>query len=117
MIDTIAGALTNIDWAYVTLSRLQYENSYLPIRYGDPHWLERPFAYEIYHQLRLLWEKKQDFDCVIQGEVFKYYQEIRELKRMPDLLLHKPNSNEKNLTVIEIKLAADRQKLLECDFN
>jgi hypothetical protein len=117
MIDTIAEALSNIDWSYVTLSHLQYENSYLPIRYGDPHWLERPFAYEIYHQLRLLWGKKEEFDCVIQGEVFKHYQEIRELRKMPDILIHKPDTNEKNLAIIEIKLASNRQKVLECDFN
>jgi hypothetical protein len=117
MIELIQTALESINWSYVTLSRLRYKNSYLPIRYGDPHWLERPFAYEIYHQLRCRCEKREEFDCVIQGEVFKHYQEIRELKRMPDLLIHKPDSNEKNLAVVEIKLASNPQKSVEADFN
>src|SRR5882724_996059 len=115
MVDQIETALAQLDWRYVRLSRLRYANS--RIKTGDPRWLERPFAYEIYHQLRCIWDKEPEFDCVIQAEVFKHYQEIRELAKMPDLLIHLPDSTERNLAVVEIKLASNRQKNLISDLN
>src|SRR5438874_397838 len=115
MVDQIETALEQLNWHYVRLSRLRYANS--RVKTGDPRWLERPFAYEIYHQLRCIWDRESEFDCVIQAEVFKHYQEIRELDKMPDLLIHLPDSTEKNLAVVEIKLASNRQKNLICDLN
>jgi hypothetical protein len=73
--------------------------------------LERPFAYEFYHQMRCLWDNRSELvapfaDVVIQGDVDKGYQAIRGLDRIPDFLLHSPNSDERNFAVIEVKLAA-----------
>ena len=36
---------------------------------------------------------------------------------MPDLLMHLPDSTERNLAVVEIKLASNRQKNLISDLN
>lgn len=55
-------------------------------------------------------------DVVIQGEVDKGYQAIRDLDRVPDFLLHRPNSDERNFAVIEVKLAAFAQHI-EGDLN
>jgi len=111
MLHVIRRAVENIDWRFVRLSRLRYEG-YIPVVLGDLHWLERPFAYEIYHQLRLIWSEA--LDCVIQAEVLKRYQEIRDLEKMPDLLFHVPDSR-RNLAVVEIKLAANNYKPLKED--
>jgi hypothetical protein len=117
MINEIKTALENIDWQYVTLSRLRYDDSITPVSFGNLHWLERPFAYEIYHQLRCLQKKtKFDMKCVIHAEVLKTYQEIRNLKKMPDLLIHVPDT-ERNLAVVEIKLASNTSKELRDDLD
>jgi len=114
MIEQIKTAVEQIDWRNVTLSRLRYGNGFVPVGLGDPHWLERPFAYEIYHQLRV--NTNAPVDCVVQAEVLKTYQEIREIKKMPDLLFHVPDSG-RNISVIEIKLASNTQKKLEDDLD
>jgi hypothetical protein len=117
LIKTIVTALENIDWRYVTLSQFFYEESDMPMNLRDPHWLERPFAYEIYHQLRLLWKGEAfDAQCVIQAEVLKKYQQIRYINKMPDLLMHQPNS-ERNLAIVEIKLASNKKKSLMEDID
>lgn len=83
--------------------------------------LERPYAYEFYHQMRVLWDNRSELvapfeDVVIQGEVDKGYQAIQELDRIPDFLLHRPNANDRNFAVIELKLAAFAGRL-EQDFE
>jgi hypothetical protein len=82
-------------------------------------YLERPFAYEFYHQFRrLLDEKAFDFGgSVIQAEVDKRYQQIPGLGKIPDFILHTPNSNEENLAVIEFKLASNYGEPLESDLK
>lgn len=116
MIELIKSSVEKIDWSYVTLSRLRYGDGCVPVGLGDPHWLERPFAYEIYHQLRLNAKALMDMQCVVQAEVLKTYQEIGDIRKMPDLLFHAPDSN-RNLSVVEIKLASNTQKKLEDDLD
>src|SRR5260370_35144885 len=107
-IDLLRKALENLDWNYVTLSRVQYfQEKNPPQSANKAHWLERPIAYDLYHQLRCLWETNTfDSDCVIHAEVYKKYQAIKNLDKMPDFLFHlrKPNCN---VAVVEIKLAAN----------
>jgi len=68
--------------------------------------LERPFAYEFYHQLRrLLDEGIVDFGGpIIQAEVDKRYQQCFEDGKIPDFIIHSPNSK-RNIAIIEFKLA------------
>jgi hydroxypyruvate isomerase len=113
----IAAAVENIDWQFVTLSRSQYANGYEPLGQSDPRWQERPFAYEIYHQLRYIWgQKNWDTSYTIQAEVLKSYQKIFEVNKMPDLLIHQPNGD-KNLAAVEIKMAANDKKYLKDDLD
>jgi hypothetical protein len=65
---------------------------------------ERVYAYELYHQLRVLWP---DWKYSLAGEVDKSgHPVIRggELdKAKPDLLIHVPGQMDGNLLVVEIK--------------
>ena len=107
-IDLLRKALESLDWNYVTLSRVQYFHGKKPPEFvKKEHWLERPFAYEFYHQLRCLWRAGGfDSDCVIHAEVYKKYQAIKDLDKMPDFLFHLPEPN-RNVAVVEVKLAAN----------
>lgn len=117
VLKSISTAVETIDWRFVTLSRLQYANGLEPIGQNDPRWQERPFAYEIYHKLRCYWEKQHwDTPYAIQAEVLKTYQEIRQVNKMPDLLIHQPNTKN-NLAVVEIKMASNTEKLLRDDLD
>jgi hypothetical protein len=110
-LDLLKEALANVNWKYVTLSRFNYEDG-KPRLNQDYEWYERPFAYEIYHQLRCIWDKDKRFeaDSLIQGEVFKDYQEIKNMNKMPDFIVHLPESNS-NLAVMEVKLAVNKYQI------
>jgi hypothetical protein len=117
MLELVKQACDNIDWRFVKLSRRRYGNSRVFTVRGDPHWLERPFAYEIYHELRLLWAGQAvEPGFAIQGEVLKTYQAIRHIDHMPDLLFHKPNSS-RNLMVAEVELASNTKTSLADDIE
>lgn len=115
-------ALANMDKNFTNLSRLKWneiENS-LQEKLIEQKIQERPFAYEFYYQFRKFWvngsiEKIFGFSIFIQAEVNKRYQVIPYIDRMPDFLLHKPNSDI-NIAVIEFKLAKRTNKFKE-DFD
>ena len=112
----IKTALENIDENYCKLSRIDYSklraNKSTRNILEKEKYLERPFAYEFYHQLRKL------MDCgevnfggpVIQAEVDKKYQKCFENGKIPDFIIHVPDTR-KNLAVIELKLAANFRNL------
>ena len=115
LVNAVKYALEKMDRRFLELSGLIFDEytDELLRRLGETQekLLERPFAYEFYHQMRFLWDSGSELvapfaDVVIQGEVDKGYQAIRDLDRVPDFLLHRPNSNERNFAVIEVKLAA-----------
>jgi hypothetical protein len=115
LVTAVKHALEKMDRKFLLLSGLifdEYTHELLR-RLGEKEekLLERPYAYEFYHQMRVLWDSKSDLvaafaDVVIQAEVDKGYQAIQNLDRIPDFLLHRPNSDERNYAVIEFKLAA-----------
>ena len=114
-------ALKNMNQDYCKLSKLVYENveasdSIIKILKKEKY-LERPFAYEFYHQLRrLLDEGDVDFNGpIIQAEVDKRYQQCFEKGKMPDFIIHTPNSK-KNLAVIEFKLSTRAKEDIKDDF-
>jgi hypothetical protein len=112
----IKTALENIDKNYCKLSQIDYSmlranestKKFLEVE----KYLERPIAYEFYHQLRKL------INCgdvnfggpVIQAEVDKKYQKCFENGKIPDFIIHVP-STRKNLAVIELKLASNFRNL------
>lgn len=69
---------------------------------------ERVYCYELYHQLRLLWPKRESFPYALHGEVDKSRHPFMEKlmgTKIPDFIIHIPGSYDKqsNLTVIEVK--------------
>jgi len=112
----IKTALENIDKNYCELSQIDYSmlrvNKSTKKYLEEEKYLERPFAYEFYHQLRKLIDSDDvNFNGpVIQAEVDKRYQHCFENGKIPDFIIHVPNTR-KNLAVIELKLASNSGKL------
>ncbi len=112
----IKTALENIDKSYCKLSQIDY--SMLEVNESTKKllevekYLERPLAYEFYHQLRKLIDSGDvTFDGpVIQAEVNKRYQHCFENGKIPDFIIHEPGT-QKNLAVIELKLASNFRNL------
>lgn len=125
LVSAVKHALEKMDRRFLELSGLIF-NEYtgaLIRQLGETEekLLERPYAYEFYHQIRSLWDNRSELvapfaDVVIQGEVDKGYQAIPDLDRIPDFLLHRPNSDARNFGVIEVKLATFAHDI-ERDFN
>lgn len=112
----IKKALKNMDEDYCELSQIDYsrlEVNKSTIKLLEvKKYLERPFAYEFYHQLRKLIDSGDvTFDgLVIQAEVDKKYQHCFENGKIPDFIIHEPDT-QKNLAVIELKLASNYRNL------
>lgn len=121
VISAIKTALGNMDKKYCKLSQIDYS----VVRVGEStkkylmkeKYLERPFAYEFYHQLRKLIDNSDvDFGGpIIQAEVDKRYQHYFKNGKIPDFIIHVPNTQQ-NLAVIEFKLATNLNRL-EHDFE
>jgi hypothetical protein len=115
-------ALENMDQNYCKLSQVDYSEiegmkSFI-LSLSKEKYLERPFAYEFYHQLRSLMDKGiVDFgEPIIQAEVDKRYQHCFERGKSPDFIIHLPNSK-RNLAVIEFKLATRVKEDIKEDFK
>jgi len=121
VIDAIKMALEEMDKEYCMLSQIDYRrlevNESTRENLSKEKYLERPFAYEFYHQLRKLMDSGEvDFGGpIIQAEVDKRYQYCFENGKIPDFIIHIPNTN-KNLAVIEFKLASNLRDIEE-DFK
>lgn len=114
VIGAVKMALENMDKKYCNPSKLVYSELWKSVtdKLEKEKYLERPFAYEFYHQLRRLMDEGcVDFDGpIVQAEVNKAYQHIFEKGKIPDFIIHIPNTN-KNLAVIEFKLASNLEKI------
>lgn len=114
VIKDIKKALEEMQKEYCTLSQIDYSMIEKPIRkhVAEAKYLERPFAYEFYHQLRKLMDSGdvKFGGPIIQAEVDKRYQHCFENGKIPDFLIHVPNTV-KNLAVIEFKLATNLSKI------
>jgi hypothetical protein len=125
LIRAIVDSLENMDPQYCELSKLNYEEIELDdgIEFAEAlrkaKYLERPFAYEFYHQLRCLLDNKTvDFGrALIQGEVDKRYQHVPGVGDIPDFIIHVPDSPEDNYAVIEFKLASQGVKDISEDLD
>ena len=119
VLEAIKLALVNMDQNYCKLSKKDYNEIGVTFKnqLKQEKYLERPFAYEFYHQLR----KLIDIGCVdfggpiIQAEVNKTYQHCFENGKMPDFIIHIPDSRI-NLAVIEFKLATRAKASIKDDF-
>jgi len=114
LIEMIKNSLENIDRDYVKLSKTVHLNEN---RGYDP-FQERPLAYEFYHQFRILSENNPLFIESIQAEVNKTYQNYFESGgKIPDFIIHIPNTNKHNLAVLEFKRAAENEEKFRKDLN
>ena len=119
VIEAIKLALEIMDQNYCKLSKKDYNEIEVTFKnqLKQEKYLERPIAYEFYHQLR----KLIDINCVdfggplIQAEVDKTYQHCFENGKMPDFIIHTPDSK-RNLAVIEFKLASRAKEDIKDDF-
>lgn len=115
-------ALERMNRGYCRLSTLDYSkleiNESAKKKLSKEKYLERPFAYEFYHQLRKLMDNGEvDLGGpIIQAEVDKRYQHCFENGKVPDFIIHVPNNTDKNLAVIEFKLASNLRDIEE-DFK
>ena len=122
VIDAIKMALKGMDKKYCMLSQIDYRrlelNESIRENLSKEKYLERPFAYEFYHQLRKLIDsgKVNLGGPIIQAEVDKRYQHCFENGKIPDFIIHIPNNTNKNLAVIEFKLASNLREIEE-DFK
>jgi len=112
VIVAVKTALEKMNEKYCTLSQIDYSriggNESLRDLLAENKYLERPFAYEFYHQIRkLMDEGNVDLGGpIIQAEVDKRYQHCFKNGKIPDFILHVPNTPQ-NLAVIEFKLATN----------
>ena len=87
-------ATANVDSMYFKL--IQYE--------ADDVYRERVYCYELYHQMRCVWDYD---DFILNGEVDKAGHPALEGSKVarakPDFLVHYPGCMLKNDTVIEVK--------------
>lgn len=100
-------ALQNVDEKYYTYTTLK----------NDTKYPERVFAYELYHQFRIIMEKKSDVydDIYLNGEQTKSKEVVENLERCaPDLVLHKrlyDYKPEDQLWLCEIKMNGNQNAM------
>ena len=123
-IDAAIQSLNNMDKNYCRPSHLDYSNlKKVPPgiieNLKEEKYFERLFAYEFYHQFRILVQNgKVDFGgAVLHAEVPKEYQRCFEKGKgkIPDFILHVPDHS-LNLAVLEFKLATNLAKI-DHDFD
>lgn len=80
---------------------------------GNDIFIERVFAYELYHQMRVIFP---DEHGLVNGEYRKYLKIVSSMKNntlfntrtyIPDIVVHQPSTLDKNLLAIEIKISPD----------
>jgi hypothetical protein len=76
----------------------------LPVADADAAYRERVYCYELYHQLRCVWD---DFPFSLGGEVDKvgspHFRDGPYAQAKPDLLVHVPGEMGHNLATVEVK--------------
>lgn len=84
--------------------RIEEDYFQLPVADADVVYRERVYCYELYHQLRCLWD---DFPFRLGGEIDKsghpHFQDGPYSQAKPDLLVHLPRRMGNNLAAIEVK--------------
>ena len=78
----------------------------IPVADADAVYRERVYCYELYHQLRRLWD---GFPFSLGGEIDKqgnpHFRQGPYAAAVPDLLVHVPGNMDENLAIVEIKSA------------
>ncbi|MHA1381822.1 MAG: hypothetical protein ACTSRG_25915 [Candidatus Helarchaeota archaeon] len=122
LINFIKYSLTSMSEKFTDLSELRWEGvkEDLKKQLIEQKIQELPYIYEFFHQFRKYWSmqvmrKVFAKSAYIQPQINKQYQDIPDLKRIPDFLIHVPNA-ETNIAAIELKLA-QRKDVIQRDLN
>lgn len=108
-------ALENVDRRYCSLSKIDYSKIDLDsLRkcLAERKYLERPFVYEFYHQLRELIDNgRVNFGgSIVQAELDGKYHHHFEAGKLPDFIMYVPDTN-RNLGAIEFRLASNPNRI------
>lgn len=102
----------------IASSKVGSEYFLLPVHESEEVHRERVYCYELYHQMRRVWFKREDKDFRLNGEVSKArhpdFVDIGNL--VPDLLIHVPGSP-RNYAVVEVKTAVAKIFDIKEDLN
>src|SRR5262245_38397876 len=89
---------------HAAASNVSREYFQVPVADAEAVYRERVYCYELYHQLRCLWDR---FPFSLGGEVDKsgnpHFAEGPYAQAEPDFLVHTPGAMGDNLAVIEVK--------------
>ncbi len=102
----------------VAASRVTQEYFQLPVANADSVYRERVYCYELYHQLRCIWD---EFGFSLGGEVDKaghpHFRNGPYAGAKPDLLVHVPGQMDQNLAAVEVKPATASVEELRHDLH
>jgi hypothetical protein len=102
----------------VAVSNVTEQYFQLPVADADTIYRERVYCYELYHQLRCIWD---DFPFSLGGEVDKvghpHFRNGPYARAKPDLLVHVPGEMARNLASIEVKSVTARVEELTDDLK
>lgn len=96
LIEGLLQSLASIKKDFVYINRKHYYRK-------ESSWLERPFHFEFYHQLRLRFKENLK-NYVIQAEVEKASHNSGIENLRPDLIFHIPGNNDESSQLIHIEV-------------
>lgn len=96
LIELLLQALSSIEKDFVYIDRKHYYRK-------NSTWLERPFHFEFYHQLRLIFKNKLK-NYVIQAEIEKACHDSNVGNKRPDLIFHIPGDLNVSAQLIHIEV-------------
>lgn len=77
---------------------------------------ERVYAYELYHQMRLIQEQKFNSEFTINGEIDKSGHKIIKEPFNPDFVIHQQGKMGENFCVVELK-TINKKSGIQKDFH
>lgn len=96
LIERLLQALASIEKDFVYVDQKHYYRK-------KSSWLERPFHFELYHQIRLIFKDKLK-NYVIQAEIEKSSHNSKVGKKRPDLIFHIPGDLNRSSQLIHIEV-------------
>ena len=96
LIEVLLQSLASIEKDFVYTDQTHYHKK-------KSSWLERPFHFEFYHQLRIIFNDKLK-NYVIQAEIEKASHNSRIGNLRPDLIFHIPGDIDKSSQLIHIEV-------------
>ena len=97
-VEFVLQAMNNVDDEYLNVKiAVDY------VRHKEIKRRERVYAYELYHQMRLIQEQKFRSEFTINGEIDKSGHKIIKEPFNPDFVIHQQGKMGENFCVVELK--------------